>query len=424
MTPENSIFICYRRDDSNSATYSIADRLKLSFGEKAVFWDHAGFQGGDEWREKSRSIVPSAAAVVVVIHKDWINIGKDRLKDPNDPVRQELQMAATNPNCVIIPVTIDTTRSPGTRDLETISAAVGSSDEELLNLLGTLFAKTTLKIRFTKDFENDIQLLIRRLDDIPGLDQVGGSTSFDVSGLTVIRPSIAMPPHTISKTSKASDLWILQAKYRSIPMIGRDADFRSLMDWLDGEPRISARLLVGKAGAGKTRLGFEFLWEIFKEQAHLWDAGLVVADSMRKYVDWNAFTWRRPTVLMLDYALAIAEPVRQMFLALALKSIDGNLSPLRILLIEREASSEEGWFRTLLDCENSAGGRPVRELFEPPEPVALQPLETPELRRMLLDGVFQLAHAHDGRPRAYRPPARTLHLTSNWPKNVGAIRCT
>ena len=61
-TPENAIFICYRRDDSNSAAYGIYQRLKVAFGERAVFLDHHGFQGGDEWREKTRPIIQQARA--------------------------------------------------------------------------------------------------------------------------------------------------------------------------------------------------------------------------------------------------------------------------------------------------------------------------------------------------------------------------
>ena len=45
--PDNAIFLCYRRDDSNPAAYGIYERLKVAFGERGVFLDHYGFRGGE-----------------------------------------------------------------------------------------------------------------------------------------------------------------------------------------------------------------------------------------------------------------------------------------------------------------------------------------------------------------------------------------
>ena len=47
-----------------------------------------------------------------------------------------------------------------------------------------------LKVRFDRDFEPDIQQLIRRLDEVSGIDQVGAATSFDVGGLQLSVPGI------------------------------------------------------------------------------------------------------------------------------------------------------------------------------------------------------------------------------------------
>ena len=43
----------------------------------------------------------------------------------------------------------------------------------------------------------------------------------------------------------------------------------ALRAWLEGGSLVSARLLVGRAGAGKTRLGFELIWEIFRDRADI-----------------------------------------------------------------------------------------------------------------------------------------------------------
>src|SRR5438128_8608288 len=178
-TPDNAIFICYRREDSQPAAYNIYERLKVAFGERSIALDHFYFKGGDEWRQETEVLLQQARAVVVVIHKDWVNIGKDRLTKPDDPVRRELELALANENVVVIPVTIDRTRSPGTADAELFRQ---DGHNDLADLLVRLFAKTGIKVRFDRDFEPDIQQLIRRLDDVPDIDQVGAATSFDVGG--------------------------------------------------------------------------------------------------------------------------------------------------------------------------------------------------------------------------------------------------
>ena len=161
--PDNAIFLCYRRDDSNPAAYGIYERLKVAFGERGVFLDHYGFRGGEDWRVKTKPVLEQARAVVVIINKDWIAIGKTRFRDADDPVRQELELFLARDDLLVIPVTIDRTPAPGESDVEAFRQAGGDG---LANLLAGLFAKTTLKVRFDRDFEPDIQQLIRRLDEV------------------------------------------------------------------------------------------------------------------------------------------------------------------------------------------------------------------------------------------------------------------
>ena len=403
-TPDNAIFICYRRMDSNPAAYNIYQRLLDAFGEQAVFYDHFGFQPGDEWREKTRPLLEQAKAVVVIMHKDWLTIGRQRFADPDDPVRNELELALENEEAMVIPVVIDQTQPPGDDALTPFRDA-GQND--VADLLAKLFDKTAISVQFGRHFEPHIQTLIRRLDEIPNVDQVGRGTSFDIGGLQVIRPwglTVEKPP---PRQNQATDLWILQAKYQSIPLIGRERDMQALDEWLDGDPRIAARLLVGRAGTGKTRLGYEFLIKVFSEQGDRWDVGSISDDSFREYADWNGWIWRRPTLLLLDYAQAKEQDVRELFRALALKATDSNLPPLRLLLLERVADAEEGWFKRLLDTEPSGGGHQVVHLFEPPEPVRLNRLETAGMRRQVLSETLRTAAENDERPVPLLPSPGT-----------------
>ena len=178
----------------------------------------------------------------------------------------------------------------------------------------------------------------------------------------------AQPPRSRAGDAKPSDLWILQPKYHAVPLVGREDDLEALRRWVDAPAPISARLLIGRAGAGKTRLGFELIWDTFRTRGDVWDPGVVAGESLRQSRDWNAWVWRRPTLLVLDYALALEESVRSMLLAFTRKAQDGTLPRLRILLLERAASASEGWFHQLLETESGAGGGPSETSSTRPSP--------------------------------------------------------
>lgn len=402
-TPENAIFICYRRADSQAATQSIWGALSSTFGQRAVFFDHKDFRVGEDWRRQTKPILAAAKAMVVILDDRWVDLALKRLGDPDDAVRQELELALGRDDLPIVPLTIGATKAPADTDAERFRPL----GDDVVTLLAKLFAKTSTKVRFDNDFEFDIAKVIRLLDDVPGIDPVGQATSFDVGGLQVVRPwnMASAPPKFVPGKRPPSDLWVLKPKYRSVEMVGRERDFADLLAWRDDEARVAARLIVGRAGTGKTRLAMEFVWRTFREAADRWDAGFVVSESLRMPRDWNEWRWLRPTILVLDYAQALDDAVRRMLLALARKAEDENLAPLRLLLLERQASAEEGWFRQLLDMDNPLGGGPVRELFLPPEPVALQPLESLEDRRGILQATLHVLQEWDGKPVPRIPAA-------------------
>jgi len=60
-----------------------------------------------------------------------------------------------------------------------------------------------------------------------------------------VAPSVATPLHVLC--------W--RARY--LPLIGRDADKHALLDWVRSGTGVKARILVGDAGSGKTRLAAE-----------------------------------------------------------------------------------------------------------------------------------------------------------------------
>lgn len=221
--------------------------------------------------------------------------------------------------------------------------------------------------------------------------------------LPLKRPGIPAPPRD---GRQRSDLTLLEAKQRAIPLLGRETDFASLWSWLQSRERISARLLIGRAGAGKTRLAFELIWRVARELGDAWQAGRIDRTDLERFHaehGWTTWEWNKPTLIVIDYAMAVVEPLTGLLRALCEKA-DADGAPLRLLLAEREANIEEGWFSQLLRLESSTAGPPVRELFDPPEPLRLAPLDTPEIRRLLLAEALRIVALRRGQPSPDLPP--------------------
>lgn len=90
----NSIFISYRRSDSQHAAFAIVDRVRWAFGQDEVFFDRGSIEGGDEWSESIRNALLSARVVLVIVGASWLRVadewGRRRLDDPKDWVRREI----------------------------------------------------------------------------------------------------------------------------------------------------------------------------------------------------------------------------------------------------------------------------------------------------------------------------------------------
>ena len=192
------------------------------------------------------------------------------------------------------------------------------------------------------------------------------------------------------------ELDLLHAKHRAVDLIGRDSDLEALSKWIESPEPISARLLIGAGGAGKTRLAFELLLRVSSEFPE-WQAGVVTGDMIHRFdatkqpADW---TWCAPTLVVLDYAQTLARPLSKFLLALTHKRIDG-LPQLRILLLERQSGN---WFDDLLRQEDSDGPCAIRALFHPPQPVELTSVRDGDLRRTIFMQTLHKRASLAGKP--------------------------
>jgi hypothetical protein len=244
-----------------------------------------------------------------------------------------------------------------------------------------LVALTTLRIEVERDNPRAQSALDDLSTFVDRFDQAFRELRRDLFGLPLIRPGVPRRPER-----DGGDLWMLQAKYRALALVGRERELGDLWQWLHGLAPISVRLLVGGAGAGKTRLSFELIWRLILEMDDAWDAGRVNDTDLRKFDDhrfWQDWRWDKPTLIVVDYARSVHGPLTDMLKALSLK-VNAGLPPLRLLLLERTQGATEDWVNQLLEIESSEGGRPVRALFDPPKPVPMDALDESTLRRELL----------------------------------------
>ena len=70
-SPPNSIFMCYRRDDSADVAGRIYDRLVAEFGKDAIYRDVDTIPFGEDFREHIHACLSTCRVGLVVIGPEW-----------------------------------------------------------------------------------------------------------------------------------------------------------------------------------------------------------------------------------------------------------------------------------------------------------------------------------------------------------------
>jgi hypothetical protein len=129
------IFISYRRADSVYAVDLLDQRLKLAFGEEAVFRDTSSLAPGAVFPERIRRALDVARVALVVIGPGWLRATTDpsdsdsprRLDDAADWVRIEIEtLLGRGEDVSVIPVLLGGASIPGPADLPPSLAALSS----------------------------------------------------------------------------------------------------------------------------------------------------------------------------------------------------------------------------------------------------------------------------------------------------------
>lgn len=185
--------------------------------------------------------------------------------------------------------------------------------------------------------------------------------------------------------SQAEAAEILSPYAFSTPLVGRESALQNLSLWLESDRPVSIRVLTARGGGGKTRLALELCDRATQAG---WQAGFVKRLSLREETlgGWN---WDRPTLLVIDRAASQAPRLHDWFVDLADHPGKPG-APLRLLLLERHADPESGWWPKAF----GSGGEDalaVRSLLDPPEPYHLPSLVSVESRRAVMEATLERA---------------------------------
>jgi pterin-4a-carbinolamine dehydratase len=149
-----SVFISYRRSDSQHAAIALAEALRWAFADGEVFFDRSSLQGGTIWPDAIRTAAQNARIVVAVIGAGWLTaadrFGRRRIDHPDDWVRLELTSALSR-GTAILPVTLEDATMP----------PVEAFDEGLAGL----GERQALKMR-ADSWESDLAQLIARITEL------------------------------------------------------------------------------------------------------------------------------------------------------------------------------------------------------------------------------------------------------------------
>ncbi len=115
-----TLFVCYRREDSQDAAGRLHDRLAHAYGSERVFMDIDNVPLGVNFVSFISAQLQHCSAVLVMIGRNWTTAtdqrGRRRLDDPADHVRVEIA-AALKQQVPVIPILVQDASMPNADEL-------------------------------------------------------------------------------------------------------------------------------------------------------------------------------------------------------------------------------------------------------------------------------------------------------------------
>jgi hypothetical protein len=123
------IFVSYRRQDTQSATGRLCDKLQAHFGAEQVFHDIESIEPGSSFPAIIASKIADSSIVLVMIGRHWLdsagNDGRSRLFEPDDYLRLEIATALQH-DIPVIPVLVEGAAMPQASALPNSIAGVST----------------------------------------------------------------------------------------------------------------------------------------------------------------------------------------------------------------------------------------------------------------------------------------------------------
>lgn len=201
-----SIFISYRRSDSEGEAGRLFDDLTATFSSRAVFMDVSAIEPGRDFRKAIDESVATCSVLLALIGQQWLECsdpaGHRRLEDPNDYVRIELASALQR-DIPVIPVLVRAARMP----------AVDQLPQDLKGLA----YRNAVELTHAR-WKSDVQLLIQALRPhlVPAEGNVANQPAAGVShGKDSIEFNAPVTPaasligsHTIERVSRELAIYV------------------------------------------------------------------------------------------------------------------------------------------------------------------------------------------------------------------------
>ena len=151
-----SIFISYRREDTDFIIGRIDDHLADHFGEDHVFRDSQYIKPGSDFQISIVDALAKCNVLLAVIGARWAGTsrnGSSKIFEPSDVMRAEIEFALER-GMIVIPVLIDQTKMPEPSDLPKSIAA--------------LTKRQAARVRSDDDFKAHMKRLIIVIEERAG----------------------------------------------------------------------------------------------------------------------------------------------------------------------------------------------------------------------------------------------------------------
>jgi TIR domain len=181
-----SIFVNYRRNDSEGEAGRLFDDLTSQFGSDSVFMDVAAIEPGRDFRKAIDQSIENCSVLLAIIGRDWLD-SKDhqenrRLDNPNDFVRIELASALRR-DIPVIPILVRGAKMPHA--------------DQLPDDLKELHYRNAVELTHAR-WKSDVQVLIRALRPYMGEPMHHGTHAATDRSETLKRPSLPPSDTTVN----------------------------------------------------------------------------------------------------------------------------------------------------------------------------------------------------------------------------------